>query len=125
MVADPCGVGLRAVRMMRAERDYLSAFIAKFGPPPRCDLAQLVRQAAAALRAGIDGAALERAVQYARILRAAGTTYRVAAAARIAAAALEAGLRVSIAGVAATLNCTEVAVREALRRLRFAMALRR
>jgi transcription initiation factor TFIIIB Brf1 subunit/transcription initiation factor TFIIB len=109
------------VRATRAEREYFLELARRFGLP-RCDVAALVRHAAE--RLGLRPDVVGRAAEYARILRASGTTYRVAAAAGLIAAALEAGIYVPARCVAQVLRCTEAAAREALRRLRFALALR-
>jgi len=122
---DPCGLASRP-RITRAEREHYARLVRKFGRP-ECDLAALIRRAAGRLKILAllpGGDVIERAASYARILRASGTTYRVAAAAGLVAAARETGTRVILRDAALAFRCTEPAVRAALRRLRFIQALR-
>jgi hypothetical protein len=98
--------------MTRAERLHYMAFARRHGRP-ECDVEGLVKRAAETL--GLPaGGIVERAAGYARILRARGATWRVAAAAGLIAAAREAGAYIPVRAAAAALRCSETAVRAAL-----------
>ena len=113
---DPCGLG-GPLKMSSAERLHYMKFLQKYGRP-ECDASRLIRHAAERLGLRLGDDIIERAAKYAKLLRARGATWRVAAAAGIVAAAREAGIYIPVADAALVLRCTETAVREALRRLR-------
>ena len=122
-ILDPCGLG-GPPKMSSAERLHYMKFLHKYGRP-QCDASRLIRRAAERLGLRLGDDIIERAAKYARILRATGTTWRVAAAAGLVAAAREAGIYVPVADAAFVMRCTETAVREALRRLRLEPVLQR
>jgi len=112
---DPCGVRKGTWRMGDETRRYFFQFLAKYGMP-RCDVEGLIRERAARFL-GSD-AMVQRAARLARLLRSRGTSYRVAAAAAVVHVARSAGLGVVLSEVAQAFNCTDVAVRSALQKLR-------